>query len=64
MMKIMYKKGKVIHYGDYTAGFQLIRLQCGRIVKKWEMKLDFEDWAGQTRFCQTCLKNRRDSNDK
>ena len=56
--RVMYPRGRVIHYAKDENGFQKIKLFCGPVLNLWKMKETFEDWGGMTRYCHNCLLAR------
>ena len=55
--RVMYPKGRVIHYAVEIPGFQKIKTLCGKIMD-WDYWGFQEDWGGTTPSCKTCLKKR------
>ncbi len=58
--KVMYPKGRVIHYANDIEGFQKVRLLCGRTTELGNLREVFVDWPGSRRCCHNCLKVRFD----
>jgi hypothetical protein len=58
-IKVMYPKGRVVHYAVDMPGFQKIKTLCGKVMD-WDYWINYEDWAGTTPSCKTCLKKRHE----
>lgn len=60
LMKLMYLKGRYIHYAEWGSGFQTLKLLCGRTSESSKVNLNFYDWASVIPICKICLKKRLD----
>ena len=59
LRKVMYPKGRVFHYAEDIEGFQQIRLLCGHIVNRFEMRTTWDPYDDhQRKDCIKCLRVR------
>ena len=59
-MKLMYSKGRFVHYAEWGAGFQTLELLCGRTTELSKVNLSFENWASMIPACKICLERRHE----
>lgn len=59
-MKLMYPKGRFVHYAEWGSGFQTLKLLCGRNTELSKVNLKFYDWASVIPTCKICLERRHE----
>lgn len=58
-IKVMYPKGRIIHYAVDAPGFQKVKTLCGKVMS-WDYCSNVNDWGGSIPSCKTCLKKRHE----
>lgn len=60
LMKLMFTKGRLIHYAEWGPGFQTLELLCGRKTELGKVNLQFNNWASLISTCKRCLAKRHE----